>query len=149
MDDRMPPLANAQPVPAADVTVPPADGGSVVHQAYPLKQPEEEASEFIVQVRASTLRRTRRRLGSLVVVKFPWPEVLLGLATLCTGGALGAIASNVEWNCWKAKIFYLILPIIAVGAGVAYVMLRHLVPQAASSVAQDVLEDLPDPDRTK
>lgn len=149
MDNGMPPPANAQTVPAADVTVPPADGGSVVHQAYPLKQPEEEASEFIVQVRASILRRTRRRLATLVVATFPWPEVLLGLATLCTGGALGAVASNVAWDCWKAKIFYMVLPVIATGSGVAYVMLRHLIPQAASTAAQEALEDLPDPDRTK
>lgn len=149
VDEMHPTPPSATGVPAADVTVPPADGGSVVHQAYPLKQPVEELDEFLVRVRGSTLRRARRKLTALVKLSFPWAEVLLGVSTLCAGGGLGALASGVAWNTDKAVFYYVILPVIAVGTGVGYALLRHLTPNNASLVAQDILEELPDPDRTK
>lgn len=149
MHDMTPPPPSATPVPAADVKVPALGAGSVVHQAYPLRQPEEELNESLVMVRASILRRARRKLSALLTGKFPWPEVLLGLGTLSAGGPLGAVASGVPWNDSKAPFFYLLLPLVAIGAGVAYALLRHLTPQKASTIAQDILEELPDPDRTK
>lgn len=149
MDEMKPPPPSATPVLAADVQFPPADAGSVVHQAYPLRQPEEELNEFLIKVRASILLRARRKLSTLLTVKFPWPEALLGLSTLCIGSTLGAVASDVPWNCSKAPFFYLLLPVVSIGSGVAYALLRHLTPQKASSIAQDILEELPDPDRTK
>lgn len=149
MNEMNPSPSSATLVPAADVTAPPPEGSSVVHQAYPLKQPEEEINEFLVQVRGSVLRRVRRKLGGLIHTRFPWPEFLLGLSTLSAGGALGAVASGVVWNTCEAVIFYLILPVLAVGSGVAYVLLRQLAARSASLVAQDLLEELPDPDRTK
>jgi hypothetical protein len=115
-------------VPAADVTAPPPDGLSVVFQAYPLKQPEEEINEFLVRVRGSVLRRARRKLVGLIHNRFPWPEFLLGLSTISAGGTLGALASRVPWNSHNALIFYLILPVLTVGAGVSYGLLRHLTP---------------------
>lgn len=139
---------SATPVPAADVMAPPPDGSSVVYQAFPVKQTEEELNEFLVKVRGSVLRRARRKLNGLVRNRFPWPEVLLGLSTISAGGALGALASRIPWNSQYAIIFYLILPLLAVGAGVAYVLLRHLTPLNASALALDLLEELPDPDKT-
>jgi len=145
-------------VPAADVTAPPIDAGSIVHQSYPLRQPEEEANEILVQVRGTTLRRVRKRLSTLLSGGFPWPEVLLGAATLLLGASLGALGSGIPWATLDngaavanslAILFYLVLPILGVGAAVGYFCLRHFSGRAASAVAQDLLDELPDPDRTK
>ena len=81
-------------VPAADFTAPPVDYGSVVHQSFPLRQPEEDANEIIIQVRGTILRRVRKRLSVLLTPKFPWPEVLLGLATLFLGGTSSVDTQN-------------------------------------------------------
>lgn len=145
-------------VPAADVTAPPVDAGSIVHQSYPLRQPEEDANEILVRVRGTTLRRVRKRLSTLLVGKFPWPEVLLGLATLFFGASFGALGSSVPLATLDngaavanplAILFYVVLPFFGVGAAVGYFCLRHLSGRTASAVAQDLLDDLPDPDRTK
>lgn len=149
MDEFKAPPPTAISAPAAEVQAPATGSGSVVHQAYPLKQPEAELNEFMIKVRASILLRARRKLSALAKTKFPWPEVLLGLCTLCAGSTLGAIATGVLWSSSKAPFFYGLLPIAAVASGVAYGLLRHLAPEKASEIAQDILEELPDPDRSK
>lgn len=150
-------LPSATSVPAADVTAP-VNSGQIIHQSFPLRQPEEEANEILVQVRGSSLRKIRRRLDSLVSPRFPWPEVLLGLSTLSFGGSLGAVASRTAWATvengvatlnWVAFVFYALFPMIGVGAAVGYASLRYFTARNASSVAQDMLEELPDPDRAK
>ena len=148
MTEFSPPSANAARELTADVTVPAADGTSVVHQAYPLRQPMEEATEILVRVRGSTLRRVRKRLVALSNASFPWPELLLCMATLAAGGVLGAIASDVTLKELRGKLFYLLLPPLAVGCGVAYGMLRFNKSVSASAIARDLLDEIPDPDKT-
>ena len=150
--------ASVTVVPAADVTAPPIDTGSMVHQAFPLRQPEEEANEILVRVRGSILRRVRKRLSSLVVYGTPWPEVLLGTATLLLGATFGGLGSGLPWAAIvsgvavpnpRAVVFYVVFPVLGVGAVVGYFLLRHFTARSASLVAQEALEELPDPDRTR
>lgn len=148
-EEMKPTPPSAIQVPAADVKTPPPEGSSIVHQAYPLKQPEEEINEFMVQVRGSVLRRARQKLWCITTTRFPWPEVLLGLSMLAIGAILGAVASGVVWNSGKAVVFYMVLPVVAGCSIVAYALLRIKAAQNPSSVARDLLEELPDPDRTK
>jgi len=158
MTDSQLPAPSIITVPAADVTAPPVDAGSIVHQSYPLRQPEEEANEILVQVRGTTLRRVRKRLSTLASGGFPWPEALLGVATLSLGASFGAFGSSIPWAILdngaaaanpRAILFYVVLPIVGVGALVGYFCLRHFTTRSASTVAQDLLDELPDPDRTK
>src|SRR5712692_5290350 len=97
MTDSQLPAPSVATVPAADVTAPPVDAGSIVHQSYPLRQPEEDANEILVKVRGTTLRRVRKRLSTLLLGRFPWSEVLLGVATLFLGASFGALGSSVPW----------------------------------------------------
>lgn len=152
------PPAAATTAPAADVTAPPVDAGSVMHASYPVRQSEEEANEIVVPVRGTTLRRVRKRLSTLLSGTFPWSEVLLGAATLFLGASFGAYGSGVPWASLengaavanpRAILFYAALPIVGVGAAVGYFCLRHFSGRTASTVAQDSLDDLPDPDHTK
>jgi len=158
MGDSELPSPSIAAVPAADVTAPPVDTGSVVHQSYPLRQPEEDATEILVRVRGTTLRRVRKRLAILISGRFPWPELLLGLATLSLGCSFGGLASGVPWAVIKsgvaapssrALLFYVLFPILGVGSLVGYFCLRHFGGQAASAIAQDLLDELPDPDRAR
>ena len=62
------------------------------------------------------------------------------MATLDNGAA---VANS------RAIPFDVVLPIFGVGAAVGYFCLRHFSGRTASAVAQDLLDESPDPDRTK
>jgi hypothetical protein len=73
---------------------------------------------------------------------------LLGVSTLTAGAALSAVLSGVQLGSWRGVVFFVILPMIGVGSGVAYVTLRHFGLRATQHIAEDILNDLPDPDRS-
>lgn len=157
MTDGGVPTPTASAVPAADVVAPAPNVGPIVHQSFPVRQPEEDANEILVGVRGRVLRRTRRQLSSLIASRFPWPESLLGAATLCLGGFFGALGSSLPWAVVKdsvglptgrAILFYVILPVSGAGALVAFFCIRYFASQSASGIAQAILDELPDPERT-
>ncbi len=84
--------------------------------------------------------------------------MLLGVATLLLGATLGALGSTIPWAILengaavanpRAILFYVVFPIIGVGAAVGYFCLRHFTSHSASIVAQELLDELPDPNRTE
>lgn len=134
--------------PAADVQAPQVGEGSQVTYTYPIRQPEEDFNDFQVGVRASLLKRCRVRLQTVAAQGFPLPELLLGISTLAAGAALSAVISGVQLGSWRGVVFFVILPMVAVGSGVAYGMLRRFSLRDTQHVAEDILNDLPDPDRS-
>jgi len=134
--------------PAADVQAPQVGEGNQVTYTYPIRQPEEDFNDFQVGVRASLLKRCRARLRTIAAQGFPLPELSLGVSTLAGGAALSAVVSGVQLGSWRGVVFFVILPMIAVGSGVAYGMLRSFGPRATQHIAEDILKDLPDPDRS-
>lgn len=148
MEEFQPPPANATPLPAADVTAA-APTGNVEYEAYPVRKPEEDLNDFKVQVRASTLTRCRAKLTQVSAPRFPWHEMALGASTLAAGAFLGALPADIKAGSSQAVFFYTLLPIIAVGAFVAYLFLRRLTIREPASTAAEVLSELPDPDKTR
>lgn len=148
MEDLQPPPANATPLPAADISAA-APAGNVEYEAYPVRKPEEDLNDFKVQVRASTLTRCRAKLSQVSVPRFPWHEVALGASTLAAGAFLGALPADIKAGSVQATFFYTLLPIVAVGAFVAYLFLRHSTIRDPSNATAEVLSELPDPDKTR
>jgi hypothetical protein len=157
MIDPQAPSPTASAVPAADIVAPAGNVGPIVHQSFPVRQPQEDANEIMVGVRGRILRRIRAQLTTLTKGQFPWPELLLGFATLCLGGFLGAIASSLPWAVVaeatakpsaRSILFYVVLPSLGAAASVGFFALRHISNRRAADVANAVLEDLPDPDHT-
>ena len=149
MDEFQPPPPNAELLPSSDFT---ADElpERIEYQAYPVRKPEEDLNDFLIQVRASTLRRCRSRLVQLSHSTFPWHEVLLGISSLTAGAYLGALTSdNISKNSSQAIFFFTILPIIAVAAFVAYLFLRRSTLKESSEIGGEVLAELPDPAKTR
>ncbi len=144
-----PPKPQAQALPAADVQASPTGGTSLIHQSFPVRQPEEDFNEFLVRVRASMLKRVRTKLRELADAPFPWPELLLGLSTLAIGTFLGALTANLTAGTGKAVFYYTVLPIVGVSSLVGYFLLRRRSQSDAHRIAADVLSELPDPDRTR
>ena len=134
--------------PVADVRAPKTGVGNQVIYTYPIRQPAEDSNDFQVGVRASILWRSRARLNSIAHQSFPIHELLLGLSTLAAGGTLNALVSGVSLGTWRSVLFFVFFPALSVGCGVAYGMLRHFKSRSAQQIAEDVLKDLPDPERT-
>ncbi|NLC13252.1 MAG: hypothetical protein GX768_04320 [Chloroflexi bacterium] len=134
--------------PAADVRAPGVGEGSQVTYTYPIRQPENDFNDFQVGVRASVLKRCRERLKEVATQSFPFSELLLGISTLFAGAALSALVSGVNLGSWRGVLFFVILPMVAVGTGVAYGMQRRANIEASKNIAQEILNELPDPDRS-
>lgn len=132
----------------ADVQIAAGDERAVVTQSFPLRQPEEDWNDFQVGVRASVLRTSRAKLEQIARDRFPWGELLLGLATLTVGSSLSAVISGVTLNSGLGVLFFVIAPPISAASLVAYVMLRIAITRSARDLAEDALTVLPDPDRT-
>jgi len=85
--DFSPPPATVSGLPASDIQAPVTED-SVVHQAFPVRRPESELKDFMVQVRAGTLDRRRMQLASVTKARSPWPWVMLGVSSLAFGSFL-------------------------------------------------------------
>ena len=98
-------------------------------------------------VRASILESCRRRLEKIENPRFTWGELLLGIATLAAGAIAGALTTDIQLNSPKGIVFYVLLPMVAVGSFVAYLFCRTTSFGQASEIAKEVLMELPDPDK--
>lgn len=144
-----PPKSQVISLPAADVTAPATTQENLLHLAYPVKKPEEEHSEFFIEVRASTLARVRRKAMQLTTARFPWPEFLLGVSTAALGAALGAVPAGVDIKKPIGLIYFVALPVLCAGTGVAYFMLRSTPAIESSKIGNEILQDLPDPEKAR
>lgn len=139
-------------LPAADVRFESAEkNGSdknFTTHTFPVRTPEEDRGDFLIQVRASTLKKCRRRLKGLADAGFPWAEVMLALSSLAIGATLGALPSDIPASYLRYKFFFFFLPPLAASSLVGFIFLRRLPATNGGATARDVLEDLPDPDRS-
>ena len=117
-------------------------------RTYAVRQPEAERHEFIIHVHASTLKRCRAKLATIRRARFPFGELFLALAMLGFGSTLSALASDVKLDSNLGRVFYVAIPPASVAAGIAYAFLRNRSLREPSDIAEDVLNDLPDPDKT-
>lgn len=146
----LPPAPMAESIPTADVSFPP-ENNNIRHAAYPVKQPEDEINEFMIEVRATKLSRCRTLLAKLEGNKFPWAELLLAVSSLAIGASLGALSSDVSFSknetLWK--FLFIFLPLVGVATLTAYFFIRNTTNKVASSIATAVLAELPDPMKSK
>jgi hypothetical protein len=142
----MPPPVLAQP--AADLRAVPTEQDLTLTRTFPIRWPPEDLDDFQVGVRASVLAHCRSSLADIASDRFPWSEVLLGIASLSLGASASGWISGLPLSSIKGVIFFVVTPILGTGAGVAYFMLRKFWTDDARRVARSVLKELPDPDHT-
>lgn len=145
-----PPPPNVEAMPTADIRLP-TTSGDYRHAAYPVKRPEEEINEFMVECRATTLIRCREKLSTIRDSSFPWHEILLAISSLAIGTTLGALSSEITYTSspmlWR--FLFMFLPFVGLGTGVAYFFLRNQSNKVNAAAARDILQDLPDPNNSK
>lgn len=139
---------SARLMPAADITAPHAGSNvTTTQRSLPVKLPEKDAGDFVIEVNASDLRRIRRTVESCRECTLPRHDLLLGLACLFAGSAMSAVISQVALSSWQGVLFYILAPVVATGALVWYLCDRRLDSISASRLANDLLAEIPNPDR--
>lgn len=139
------PKANS--IPAADISVNVSDSGVTTTHTFPVRQPRDYSNDFVVHVYASTLYRCRRKLEDITRTGFPINEVMLGLATTAVGAIAGAMASDIALASPKGIFFFVILPPFTGAFLVAYFFLRRDAHRHPSQIADEILDELPNPDQ--
>jgi hypothetical protein len=143
--------SSAQSIPAADVQLK-GDASEVLTstRTYPVKQPNEDANDFMIEIRASVLNRIRGELDSAKDEKFQWHEVCLALSTAFCGATLGGLGGALPLvvNGTASRtgvLFYIVFPVLSVFFGVFYYFKRREDNICASKLAAAMLKQLPDP----
>jgi hypothetical protein len=124
-------------LPTADVRAPRVEAGHhVLTQTFPIRPP---TANDVVGIPATILRRCRGCLQSVADQRVSDSEILLGAALLAAGGILGALISGVALASWLGVLFFVCLPPLAAGCGVAGALRRHFTRRARRQVAADLL----------
>lgn len=111
-------------------------------------RPNDDENDFIIQVRASLLKRIRDKLSPLCKQKFPLTEILLGVSTTLIGVVLSSIAADIKIEETKGIIIFVVLPVIAAICGTSYFFVRANNVVLISKFAQELLKEIPNPDAT-
>jgi len=143
-----PPPPAVTPFPTADVQARP-QLGEIEYESLPVRRPEEDLKEVKIVVRASVLTRCRTKLASAARATFPWYELALAISSLAAGAVIGALPADIKPGSVTYIVFFTVLPAVAVGSFVAYVLARHRERREITTVASDVLAELPDPDKAQ
>jgi len=129
--------------PAADIKAQNDGEDMHINHSYPVVTPDIDKNEFMVTIRASSLRAWQNKLSKLKSKLFPWAEILLAASSLCLGAILSAIVSDISISTTKGKFFYVILPPLAAAAIVAYFFVRHTENLSTSVIAETLLDEMP------
>ncbi|MET3431461.1 tetratricopeptide (TPR) repeat protein [Herbaspirillum seropedicae] len=122
--------------------LPPKKPSSEYVETLPVLEAPKELPDYVTYVKGSNLRKARAQLERLKNARFAWAELLLAVASLCLGAYLGVLPTDIQGV--RLSFFYkTILPVVGVGAGVAYLFLRRMDIVSSRDVATDVLDRLP------
>lgn len=135
--------------PTADIQAQ-TDGKDLrVNHSYSVVTPDEDKNEYMVTIRASSLKAWRLKLETLTGKSFPWAETLLAIASLGAGSILSALISNVSLTTAEGMFFYIFLPPVTTAVIVAYCFVRIISNTTADEVASSVLADMPNLNSTE
>ncbi|MFM5564244.1 hypothetical protein ACET8P_17540 [Aeromonas veronii] len=129
--------------PAADIKAEANGSDMKINHSYPVITPDKEKNDFMITIRASTLKGWREKLTTLKASSFPWAELLLAFSSMGIGAILSSLCSDITISTAIGKFFFIVLPPLTFGAIVAYLFVRHIETASASSVAETLLEDMP------
>lgn len=98
-------------------------------------------------IELKTVEKLRSICEKVEEPKVSWPEILLCFASLFAGAFLSAIISGIVLAVnWKSIAFYVISPALATGCGVAFFFMRKQNQTSAKSLADHIVELLPEVD---
>ena len=138
-------------IPTPDVVVE-SDGNKELTtstRTYSVTVPEEEANDFVVEVRASILKDIRTTLDKHAENRFPWQEFLLAVTAILLGGYFNGIFSSLKIETLTGKLVFVVFPVVSAIAGTAYFFIRRDNNKAISDLANELLKKVPNPENVK
>lgn len=141
------PEISVKSLPAADVSMLSIDSTITSKYVYPVKRPVEYENDFLIQVKASEIRKIRKKLNEKDQCNFPFHEVLLGVSSITFGAFISALITGVELNFSIVSIVaYIVCPVITAGTFVAYYFNRKINNNSIEALVETILDLLVDPD---
>ena len=113
-----------------------------------VKQSSHDREDFVVEVRASTLQRCRKRVLEIAGARIRPIDLCLAVAAMSVGGVLGAWQSGMTMNSEHWWVFYIFSAHDIYGSAVSYTFLLFVSVTQPAEKAKEILEELPDPDET-
>lgn len=124
------------------------DKSIYVKYEYPVKIPKQYTDDFLVEIRASDLRKVRKCCEKAKNNKFSINELVLSIAGITIGAVISAIVGKIPLNENSlASIFsYNICPMLSVGLLVYYFKSRKENMQNINDLVEKIEEYIIDPD---
>lgn len=120
--------------------------GLTIRRDVAVKQKLIKTEEILVD--AQIIHRCRNNLQKIRDNQLTWNEILLGVAAAGVGIIASAYIADVKLDTGKGIFSFVITPCITVGAGVAYGIVKNLLHISTSQIAEEILNDMPNPDET-
>lgn len=122
-------------------------------RTYPVYMTIEDSNDFIVEVKASLLKRIRKKLEPLKVSKFQWPELLLCITSIAfgvTSSGFITVMTLPKDNTMRIMLINVsIFSLLIFGVTMtAYLFYRHYNNFILSDVVTELIDEIPDPDET-
>lgn len=129
--------------PTADMVAQTDGGDKTIHIELPVKIPDKDKNDYIINIRGSELKGWREKLAKLKEKPFPWAEVYLAASSSGFGASLSSLLSEQSIGTTKGIIFFVLIPILATAGFAAYLHLRKLETVSATFIADILLEEMP------
>lgn len=140
---------NTTDMPAADtVIISSGNENATTDYQYIVRRPEEYENDFMVEVRASSLRKIRNIIVPAKNQKFSFHELFLSISFLCLGATISALSTGILLDSLEGRLLYILCPVISTGTLVSYIFIKKSNLQNLSNFATLVEENLVDPDKT-
>lgn len=116
---------------------------------YEVRVPKQYKDDFMVQIRASDLKKIRKYCYEAKNSKLSWNEILLSVIGLTLGATISAIISKIpfEYKSFVSIFSYNICPLITVGLMVWYWNNRKENMQNINDLVDKIEECIIDPDK--
>jgi hypothetical protein len=118
-------------------------------RTYSVTVPEDEANDFVVEVRASVLKDIRDTLDKHSENTFPWQEVLLAITAILIGGFFSGIFSSIKIDTFLGKLVFVVFPVVSGIAGTSYFFVRRDNNKSISELSKNLLNKVPNPENVK
>lgn len=111
------------------------------------RKPDLSDQDFAIEISANSLRNARQELSRITRNRLRFSELFLAIASLAMGSSLTALQNGISPQSPLWWMFYTILPAVALGSLVAFILLTQLSSSEPAEKAMEVLRLLPNPDQ--
>ncbi len=149
MDENISPDEVQPIIPEAEIIAPDVLELQPLTVTYNVTVHNEEFNDFVIGVKASSVNEIRTILDKEKETKYPIHEILLAICSIAIGAFISGITAELKLVNLLGKVILIACPILAGITGTAYFFVRHNSISSVKSLANNILNKLPDPSQVK